>query len=91
MCIRDRSSTNDLQQTVQAESNLQDVAMIVARTHRNREPVSYTHLDVYKRQPYTWLIDCWTPAGMLSMNLTDSVRVQGNLWQDWHISPQKPR
>ena len=41
--------------------------------------------------PYTWLIDCWTPAGMLSMNLTDSVRVQGNLWQDWHISPQKPR
>ena len=41
--------------------------------------------------PYTWLIDCWTPAGMLSMNLTDSVRVRGNLWQDWHISPQKPR
>ena len=34
--------------------------------------------------PYTWLIDCWTPAGMLSMNLTDSVRVRGNLWQDWH-------
>ena len=33
-----QSSTNDLQQTVQAESNLQDVAMIVARTHRNREP-----------------------------------------------------
>ena len=31
-----QSSTNDLQQTVQAESNLQDVAMIVARTHRNR-------------------------------------------------------
>ena len=34
--------------------------------------------------PYTWLIDCWTPAGMLSMNLTDSVRVRRNLWQDWH-------
>ena len=41
--------------------------------------------------PYTWLIDCWTPSGMLSMNLTDSVQVRGNLWQDWHISPQKPR
>ena len=33
---------------------------------------------------YTWLIDCWTPAGMLSANLTDSVNIQGNLWSDWH-------
>jgi hypothetical protein len=39
---------------------------------------------------YTWLIDCWTPAGMLSTNLTDSVNIQGNLWSDWHISPVKP-
>lgn len=39
--------------------------------------------------PYTWLIDCWTPAGMLSMNLTDSVTIDGNLWSDWHIAPQK--
>lgn len=41
--------------------------------------------------PYTWLIDCWTPAGMLSMNLTDSVSIWGNLWSDWHIAPQNPR
>ena len=40
--------------------------------------------------PYTWLIDCWTPEGMLSMNLTDSVNIQGNLWMDWHIAPVKP-
>lgn len=40
--------------------------------------------------PYTWLIDCWTPAGMLSMNLTDSVNISGNLWNDWHIGPVKP-
>lgn len=40
--------------------------------------------------PYTWLIDCWTPAGMLSMNLTDSVTISGNLWSDWHIAPQNP-
>lgn len=39
---------------------------------------------------YNWLADCWTPAGMLSMNLTDSVIIQGNLWADWHIGPQKP-
>jgi len=39
---------------------------------------------------YTWLIDCWTPTGMLSMNLTDTVTISGNLWMDWHIAPQKP-
>lgn len=39
---------------------------------------------------YTWLIDCWTPAGMLSMNLTDSLTIDGNLWSDWHIAPQNP-
>ena len=39
---------------------------------------------------YTWLIDCWTPAGMLSMNLTDSLVIEGNLWSDWHIAPQTP-
>ncbi|MEA5026023.1 hypothetical protein SDC9_55054 [bioreactor metagenome] len=40
--------------------------------------------------PYTWLIDCWTPTGMLSMNLTDSVTIRGSLWDDWHIAPVKP-
>ena len=40
--------------------------------------------------PYTWLIDCWTPAGMLSMNLTDSIMIEGNVWDDWHIAHQKP-
>jgi hypothetical protein len=34
-----RSNTNDLQQTVTAESNLQDVATLVAAMHRNREPL----------------------------------------------------
>ncbi len=40
-----RSNTNDLQQTVTAESNLQDVANIVATMHRNREPL--LHAAVY--------------------------------------------
>ena len=39
--------------------------------------------------PYTWLLDCWTPTGMLSMNLTDSVRITGDLWEEWHIAPAK--
>lgn len=40
--------------------------------------------------PHTWLIDSWTPDGMLSVNLTDSLSIRGNLWSDWHIAPQKP-
>lgn len=40
--------------------------------------------------PYTYLEDCWTPAGMLSMNLTNSVTISGNLWSDWHIAPVRP-
>ena len=38
----------------------------------------------------TWVIDAWTPVGMLSMNLTDSLSIRGNLWNDWHIAPLKP-
>ena len=41
--------------------------------------------------PYTWLLDCWTPTGMLSMNLTDRVTIRGNLWEEWHIAPTKQR
>ena len=40
-----KSNTNDLQQTVLAESNLQDMATIVAQMHRNREPL--LHAAVY--------------------------------------------
>ena len=40
-----RNNTNDLQQTVTAESNLQDVAGIVANMHRNKEPL--LHAVVY--------------------------------------------
>ncbi len=36
---------------------------------------------------YTWAIDCWTPAGMLSANLTDSLTIKGNVFDDWHIGP----
>lgn len=40
--------------------------------------------------PYTWLMDAWTPTGMLSKNLSDTVSIRGNLWMDWHIAPQNP-
>ena len=38
-------NTNDLQQTVRAESNLQDVVTLVSTMHRNREPLF--HCAVY--------------------------------------------
>lgn len=40
--------------------------------------------------PYTYLLDCWTPAGMICKNLSDSVTVSGSLWSDWHIAPVNP-
>lgn len=63
----------------------------------------YNHYSTYNRrthftpiwmpdggyQVYTYLLDCWTPDGMLSMNLTGSVQIAGDLWDDWHIAPQK--
>lgn len=39
----------------------------------------------------TWLIDGWTPDGMLSANLTDSLTIRGSLWDDWHVSAKKPK
>lgn len=37
---------------------------------------------------YGQVIDLWTPDGMLSVNVDDSVNIQGNLYQDWHIGPK---
>lgn len=36
----------------------------------------------------TWLIDGWTPDGMLSANLTDSLTIRRSLWDDWHVAPK---
>lgn len=35
----------------------------------------------------THVMDIWTPAGMLAMNLTDDVTISGSLYDDWHIAP----
>jgi hypothetical protein len=35
---------------------------------------------------YTWLLDAWTPAGMLSMNLNDYVNISGSLFDDWYTN-----
>ena len=33
---------------------------------------------------YTYIIDAWTPVGMLSVNVNDSVQIQGSLFNDWY-------
>lgn len=33
---------------------------------------------------YTRVIDAWTPAGMLSVNINDSVEIDGSLFDDWY-------
>lgn len=56
-------------------------------TYNNRTHFSPIWYPDGNYKVYTWAIDCWTPAGMLSANLTDSVTIKGNVFDDWHISP----
>lgn len=32
---------------------------------------------------YTHVLDVWTPSGMLSLNINDSVQINGSLYDDW--------
>lgn len=55
------------------------------------QPVHFTPVW-YPDGPYTtWMevIDAWTPAGMLQVNLADTLTVRGSLFDDWHIRPAK--
>lgn len=36
---------------------------------------------------YTEVLDSWTPAGMLQINLTDNLTIRDSLFSDWHIRP----
>lgn len=59
-------------------------------TYNNRThftPIWYPDEDY---TVYTHLIDCWTPTGMLSINLNDMINIRGSLWDDWHIAPMNP-
>jgi len=59
-------------------------------TYKNRTHFSPIWMPDGAYTVNTWLIDGWTPDGMLSANLTDNLTIRGNLWQDWHIGPKKP-
>ena len=60
----------------------------VYSTYNNRTHFSPIWMPDGPYEVNTWLLDYWTPTGMLSLNLTDSLTVRGNLWQDWHVAPK---
>ncbi len=39
--------------------------------------------------PYYEVIDIWTPEGMLKVNVSDSIEIKGNIYDDWHISAEE--
>lgn len=59
-------------------------------TYKNRTHFSPIWMPDGSYPVNTWLIDAWTPVGMLSANLTDSLTIRGSLWDDWHVGPLKP-
>lgn len=60
-------------------------------TYRNRTHFSPIWMPDGAYTVNTWLIDAWTPDGMLCANLTDTLTIRGSLWDDWHIAPLKPK
>lgn len=38
---------------------------------------------------YGEILDAWTPAGMLQINLTSGISIEDNLFSDWHIGPKR--
>lgn len=59
-------------------------------TYKNRTHFSPIWMPNGAYDVNTWVIDSWTPIGMLSSNLTDSLTIRGSLWDDWHVAPLNP-
>jgi hypothetical protein len=41
--------------------------------------------------PITHILDAWTPEGMLTLQLQETITISGNLFSDWHIAPKKTK
>ena len=79
MCIRDRDV--DLRQIARGtagftgadlENLLNEAALLAGRSSESfitMKAVSYTHLDVYKRQPWTTANGCWSCSSSPSTSL----------------------
>jgi hypothetical protein len=53
-----------------------------SRTHFTPLPYPDGKYEVYAK-----VLDCWTPDGMLRVNLSDRVTIKGNVFSDWHSAP----
>ena len=71
----------------QTSSNVLEYKKNKYSTYGNRVHFSPVWFPDGNYKVYTWAMDCWCPAGMLSMNLTDSVTIKDNLFSDWHVAP----
>lgn len=60
-------------------------------TYQNRTHFSPIWMPDGNYEVNTWVIDVWTPGGMLARNLTDTIMIKGSLWDDWHIGPLEVR
>lgn len=41
--------------------------------------------------PITCILDAWTPEGMMTLQLQETITISGNLFSDWHIAPKKTK
>ena len=35
------------------------------------------------------IFDAWTPPGMLIKSMIDTLTIEGNVYDDWHIAPYR--
>lgn len=73
-----------------AKSTILEFAKNKYSTYNSKTHFTPIWIQDGKYEVYTYLLDCWTPAGMLSANLSDYVTIKGNLWDDWHIAKANP-
>ena len=45
--------------------------------------------DMKNYTVYVEVFDVWCPAGQLSVRLTDQIFINGSVYNDWHIGPDK--
>ena len=58
-------------------------------TYNNRTHFTPVWYPDGEYKVFSYVMDAWTPAGMLSSNLSDEVEIRGSLWDDWHIAPSR--
>jgi hypothetical protein len=74
-----------MQEGYRAEFKLQENKYSTYNSRVHFTPIWYPN---GRYTVYVEVVDTWTPAGMLKVNLDDDINIDGNLYQDWHIGPK---